>query len=202
MKLSRSAKLRWRYAGIVVVVLLVISAGLTASALASGGGEGSGSKGWVKADWARVLNFAVLGILLFVLLRKPLPKILNGRIEGIKDQLAELEAKKAEAEKQLAGYNEKLSALEQEADQIVQEYVKQGNEAKARILKEAKASADKLQQQASRAIAHEFDQAKSKLQAEIMDKSLKKAEEIIASRINASDQDQLIDEYLAKVVSK
>jgi len=201
MKLSRSAKLRWRYAGIVFVVLLMVSAGLAASAMASGDGEGSGGKGWVKADWARVLNFGVLALLLFVLLRKPLPKILNGRIEGIKDQLAELEAKKAEAEKQLAGYNEKLSALEQEADQIVQEYVKQGNEAKARILKEAEATAEKLQQQARRAIEHEFDQAKSKLQADILEKSLKKAEEIIASQINASDQDQLIDEYLAKVVS-
>ena len=201
MKLSRSAKLRWRYAGIVVVVLLMVSAGLAASAMAAGDGEESGGKGWVKADWARVLNFGVLALLLFVLLRKPLPKILNGRIEGIKDQLAELEAKKAEAEKQLAGYNEKLSALEQEADQIVQEYVKQGNEAKARILKEAEATAEKLQQQARRAIEHEFDQAKSKLQADILEKSLKKAEEIIASQINASDQDQLIDEYLAKVVS-
>ena len=201
MKLSRSAKLRWRYAGIVFVVLLMVSAGLAASAMAAGDAEGSGGKGWVKADWARVLNFGVLALLLFVLLRKPLPKILNGRIEGIKDQLAELEAKKAEAEKQLAGYNEKLSALEQEADQIVQEYVKQGNEAKARILKEAEATAEKLQQQARRAIEHEFDQAKSKLQADILEKSLKKAEEIIASQINASDQDQLIDEYLAKVVS-
>lgn len=201
MKLTRGAKQRWRYAGIIVVVLLLASAALTAPALASGGEEGSGGKGWVKADWARVLNFGVLALLLFVLLRKPLPKMLNGRIEGIKAQLAELEAKKAEAEQQLAGYNEKLSDLEKEADKIVQEYVKQGNEAKARILKEAEASAEKLQIQARRAIESEFEQAKSKLQADVLEKSLKKAEEIIASQINASDQNQLIDEYLEKVVS-
>lgn len=201
MKLSRGAKQRWCYAGIIVVVLLLVSAGLTAPALASGGEEGAGSKGWVKADWARVLNFAVLALLLFVLLRKPLPKMLNGRIDGIKEQLAELEAKKAEAEQQLAGYNEKLSALESEADKIVQEYVKQGNEAKARILKAAEASAEKLQVQARRSIESEFEQAKSKLQADVLEKSLQKAEEIIASQINASDQSQLIDEYLEKVVS-
>ncbi len=128
MKLSRGAKRPWRYAGIIVLLVLVVSAGLTVSALAAGGGDG-GEKGWVKADWARVLNFAVLAILLFILLRKPLPKALNARIDGIKDQLADLEAQKAEAEQKLAGYNEKLSALEEEADRIVQEYVKQGNEA-------------------------------------------------------------------------
>lgn len=201
MILSRGAKQRWRYAGIIVVVLLLVSAGLTAPAVASGGEEGSGSKGWVKADWARVLNFGVLALILFVLLRKPLPKMLNGRIEGIKAQLAELEAKKAEAEQQLAGYNEKLSDLENEADKIVQEYVKQGNEAKVRILKEAEASAEKLQIQARRAIESEFEQAKSKLQADVLQKSLQKAEEIIAAQINPSDQSQLIDEYLEKVVS-
>ena len=201
MKLSRGAKRSWCTAGSILLLVMVVSAGLTVSAFAAGGGEG-GSKGWQSADWARVLNFAVLAVLLFVLLRKPLPKLLNARIEGIKEQLAELEAKKAEAEQKLAGYNEKLSALEEEADKIVQEYVKQGNEAKARILEEAKASAKKLQQQASRTIENEFERAKSKLQAEVLEKSLKKAEEIIASRITESDQSQLIDEYLEKVVSQ
>jgi F-type H+-transporting ATPase subunit b len=189
-----------RFAGIIFLLILVVSAGFAVSAFAAGGGEG-GSKGWVSADWARVLNFAVLVLLLFVVLRKPLPKMLNNRIDGIRAELSELEAQKAEAEQKLAGYNEKLSALEDEADKIVQQYVKQGNEAKARILKEAEASAEKLQQQARRAIEHEFEQAKSKLQADVLEKSLKKAEEMISSQINESDQGQLIDEYLEKVVS-
>lgn len=201
MKLSRGGARSWRYAGFLILLVLAVSAALTASAVASAGGEGGDSKGWQAADWARVLNFAVLALLLFVLLRKPLPKMLNARIEGIKDQLTELEARKAEAEKQLAGYNEKLSALEQEADQIVQEYVKQGNEAKARILKEAEATAEKLKLQARRTIEHEFEQARSKLQADVLEKSLEKAEEIIKSQITDSDQSQLIDEYLHKVVS-
>jgi F-type H+-transporting ATPase subunit b len=198
--LSRGAAPPRRYAGIIFLLILVVSAGFAVSAFAAGGGEG-GSKGWVSADWARVLNFAVLVLLLFVVLRKPLPKMLNNRIDGIRAELSELEAQKAEAEQKLAGYNEKLSALEDEADKIVQQYVKQGNEAKARILKEAEASAEKLQQQARRAIEHEFEQAKSKLQADVLEKSLKKAEEMISSQINESDQGQLIDEYLEKVVS-
>jgi len=100
MKLSRGAERPRRYAGIIFLLILVVSAGFAVSAFAAGGGEG-GSKGWVSADWARVLNFAVLVLLLFVVLRKPLPKMLNNRIDGIRAELSELEAQKAEAEQKL-----------------------------------------------------------------------------------------------------
>jgi F-type H+-transporting ATPase subunit b len=37
------------------------------------------------------------------------------------------------------------------------------------------------------------------LQAEVLEKSLAKAEEIIKARISADDQNRLVDEYLEKV---
>ena len=113
------------------------------------------------------MNFAVLAVALVFVLRKPLSQALSSRIKGIKAQLDDLEAQKAEAEKQLAEYNDKLAQLEKEAEKIVDDYVRQGNEAKARILKEAEASAEKLQVQARRNIEHEFEQAKLELQKEI-----------------------------------
>jgi len=121
---------------VVFVALLFFS---TSTAMASSGGE-QGTKGWVKTDWFRVLNFGVLAVGLFLLLRKPLAQALNSRIAGIKEQLADLEAQKEAAEKKLSEYNQKLSDLEKEAEHIVAEYIKQGNEAKARILLEAGAA--------------------------------------------------------------
>jgi F-type H+-transporting ATPase subunit b len=159
----------------------------------------SGAKGWISTDWFRVMNFAVLVIVLVFLLRKPLSQALGARITGIKDQLEDLEARKAEAENQLAEYNERLSRLEKESEKIVEDYIKQGNEAKARILKEAESAAEKLQIQARRNIEHEFKQAKLKLQEEIFESSLAKAEEIITGKISGEDQDRLVDEYLRKV---
>lgn len=204
MKLYRTKHPRLLRAGVLpVMIMLLLIAGMAASApAASGHGEEVKAKGWVATDWYRVMNFSALAILLFLVLRKPIPKALNARIQGIRDQLAELESRKAEAERQLAAYNAKLSELEKEAEKIVQDYVKQGNEAKARILKEAEATAEKIQTQARRAIEHEFGQAKSKLQAEILEQSIQKAEAILKSRISASDQDKLIDEYLEKVVAQ
>ena len=105
-------------------------------ASSAGGGHGAEPKGWVATDTYRVMNFGVLAIGLFILLRKPVSNALNARIRSIKDQLNELEAKKAAAETELAKYEEKLSKLENEAEQIIEDYKRQGEEAKARILKE------------------------------------------------------------------
>lgn len=164
------------------------------------GEEGGHGTGWVPTDTYRVMNFAALFIALFLLLRKPVGNFLSGRIDGIKTELSELEAKKAAAEKELSVYQEKLAKLDDEAKQIMAEYVRQGEDAKSRILKEAEASADKLEAQAKRNIESEFKQAKESLHADVMEKALAKAEALIKSKIGTDDQTRLVDEYLEKVV--
>lgn len=183
----------------VILLILLFFFGFSIPTALSASGEDAGVKGWTSTDWFRVMNFVVLAIALVFVLRKPLSQALGARIKGIKDQLDDLETRKAEAEKQLAEYSEKLSQLEKESEQIVEDYIKQGNEAKARILKEAESAADKLQTQARRNIEHEFKQAKLKLQEEIFETSLAKAEEILKGKISEEDQDRLVDEYLRKV---
>ena len=189
-----------KLAAVVFLLVLLFSIFSISTALGSSGGEG-GAKGWISTDTFRVMNFAVLVIALVFILRKPLSQALGSRIKGIKEQLEDLEARKAAAEKKLAEYNDKLAQLEKEAENIIADYIKQGNEARARILKEAESAAEKLKAQARRNIEHEFEQAKLKLQEEIFEKSLQKAEEIIKNKISAEDQDRIVDEYLEKVVA-
>jgi F-type H+-transporting ATPase subunit b len=200
MKLSGSGRLRRSKTGTVVMLLftLLFLIFSTSTALSSSGGE-TGTKGWISTDTFRVMNFVVLAVALVFVLRKPLSQALGSRIKGIKEQLEDLEARKGEAEKKLAEYNEKLAQLEKEADKIVEDYIKQGKEAKARILKEAELAAEKLKAQARRNIDHEFEQAKMKLQQEIFEKSLVKAEEIIKSKFSGEDQSRIVDDYLKKV---
>ena len=185
----------------LIGVFLVFNAGVVIGASNSEGHDASHGTGWVKTDWYRVMNFAVLAAVLFFLLRKPVSQALNGRIKGIQDQLKDLEAKKQEAEKKLAEYNEKIADLDQEAEKIVAEYVRQGEEAKQRILKEAENAAAKLEEQARRNIEHEFKTAKLELQEEILEKALIKAEKLVKEKITSKDQNRLVDEYLDKVVA-
>lgn len=181
----------------LLVALLFLS---FEAAMAASGGD-SGSKGWGNLDWYRLMNFVVLAAALVFILRKPVSQALSSRIKGIQEQLESLEIQRAEAEKKLAQYNEKLSQLETEAAKIVDAYIKQGNEAKAKLLKEAEQAAEKLRAQARRNIEHEFDRARQKLQQEVVESSLQKAEESLKKEITAQDQDKLIDEYINKVVA-
>ncbi len=173
---------------------------ITATVSLASEAEGGHGAGWKATDTYRVMNFVVLIGVLVYLLRKPLSQALASRRKGIEEQLATLESQKAAAEKQLAQYSQKLALLEKESEKIVAEYIKQGNDAKARILKEAEAAAEKLRVQGRRSIENELERAKLSLQTEILEKSLAKAEEMIKAQISAKDQEKLIEDYLDKVV--
>jgi F-type H+-transporting ATPase subunit b len=181
----------------IVAALLFFFVGV---ALGSSGGE-HGTKGWVATDTYRVMNFAVLFLGLFFLLRKPVSQFFGARIKGIEDQLSELETKKKDASQKLEEYTAKLAQLDQEGKKIVDDYIRQGNEAKERILKEAESVADKLKEQARRNIDYEINQAKLRLQEEVLEKAIVKAEAIIKNEITIEDHDRLVDEYLKKVVA-
>jgi len=193
-------RLIFKKGSIMMVIMTMLFFCFIGVSLASSEGE-TKSKGWLATDTYKVMNFGVLAIGLFILMRKPVSQALNSRISGIKEQLSELEEKKQAAEKQLAEYTEKFSGLEQETEKLIEDYIRQGNEAKARIIDEAKKAADKLEEQARRNIEHEFKQAKLELQQEILEKALEKAEEILKDKITAKDEEKLVDEYLDKVVA-
>ena len=192
-KKVRSIGLAWT----VFLALLLVGPAIVWSA---SGGEGGGIH-WQDTDGYRVLNFSILAVGLFILLRKPFSQALNNRIKGIQSELEELESRKSAVEKQLTDYNTKLAELDKEARNIVADYIRQGEDAKARILKEAQSAAERLEEQAQKNIAYEFGQAKLNLQKEIVEKALAKAETLIQDRISNEDQNRLVDEFLAKVVA-
>lgn len=183
---------------VIVTAVLFFSVGI---ALGSSDGGEHGTKGWVATDTYRVMNFAVLFLGLFFLLRKPIAQFFGARIKGIEDQLDELETKKKDAAQKLEEYSKKLVQLDKEGKKILDDYIRQGNEARERILKEAESAADKLKEQALRNIDYEINQAKSRLQEEVLEKAIVKAEEIIKNQLTIEDHDRLVDEYLEKVVA-
>lgn len=169
-----------------------------------GGGEHGGESGgiaWSSTDWSRVLNFVVLVSVLFFLLRKIVKDALKKRIDDISDELRTLEAKREEAESSLKACLDRVAGLEAETAKIIDSYRKQGEEARIRILEEAKRSAERLELQAKKNIDHEFENARKAIKDEIITEALVKAESIIRTGITSDDQDRLVDEYLKKVVA-
>ncbi len=177
-------------------IVLALVAG-SSSAWAAAGGEVHNS--WLEIDTWKVLNFGILAIAGFLIAKKPVAQFFSSRAKDIEDELTELEQKKAQAQKKLAEYEARFRNLDQESKQILEDYIKQGEEAKKRIIAEAGAQADKLEDMAKRTIAQEFKTAKAVLQQEIVGRAMEQAEAVIKESISSDDQDRLVDEYLKKV---
>ncbi len=177
-------------------VLALVAGSTAAFASADGGGV---HNSWLAIDTWKVLNFGILAVAGFFIARKPVAQFFSSRTKDIEEELSELERKKADAEKKLAEYEARFRNLDQESKQIVEDYIKQGEEAKKRIIAEAGAQADKLEDMAKRNIEQEFKAAKAALQQEIAEKAMAQAEAVIKESISAEDQDRLVDEYLKKV---
>lgn len=196
-----NCKRQWLRAIAIALVCVVTMAGGVAMAAGGDASGGGHHNHWKQTDTAKTLNFVILAVVLFLILRKFVPKALQSRIDGIREQLADLEEQKNKAEADLTSAKQQLAQMEKEAEQIVKDYVAQGEAAKERIMAEAQKAAEKLEEQAKKNIDHEFKAAKETLKSDIVDQALAKAESLIVSKINDEDHDRLVNDYLTKVVA-
>ncbi len=180
--------------------ILLVAGSFTLAFSSAGHGEGVHNH-WLTVDTWKVLNFAALIIGGFFLARKPVREFFSSRTQKIEKELADLEERKRQAEQSLAEYQEKFRNLDQESKQIVQDYIAQGEAAKAKILAQAKAQADKLEETAKHNIDQEFKAARKDLQRQVTAQAVKMAEKIIKDSITKEDQNKLIDQYVKKVVA-
>ncbi|MCB2188318.1 MAG: F0F1 ATP synthase subunit B [Deltaproteobacteria bacterium] len=172
--------------------------GAHGEAAAEGGAHGPTS-GQIWDFTARALNFAVLAVALFFVLRKPLAKGLRGRADSVREELAELEAKREEARRAYAVMEQRLKDAESEREAVLAEFRKQGEREREKIVEAANTLAERIKAQASFTIEQETAMAKAELRQEISEMSAAVAEELLKDKITAQDQTRLVDEYLAKV---
>ncbi len=193
-------KINWKRHLKVSATVVALVAGATV-VWASGGGTGEAAhhNAWKDVDTWKVLNFVLLALGCFFIAKKPVAQFFSSRTKGIEEELTDLEQKKADAEKKLAEYEARFRNFEQESEKIVEDYIKQGEEAKKRILEEAEAQAEKLEDMAKRNIQQEFKAAKALLKQEVVDRAMEQAEALIKKSITTQDQNRLVDEYLKKV---
>jgi len=180
----------------ICAALLLIFVG---AVCASEGGGHEGGLNWMDFG-LRLANFALLAVILFKLLKKPAASFLSSRRENIQKLLAELEVKKAEAEKKTAEYKAKLALLDQEAKKIVDEMMADGEAEREKIIEAARKQAEYLKQQAQLAIQQEIKAARESLQEEISELSVAAAEELLRKSLKAQDQERLVRDFMGRVV--
>jgi F-type H+-transporting ATPase subunit b len=147
------------------------------------------------------VNFLALLIILFKLLRKPLVNFLQNRKETIQREYEELLRKKREAEAQYLELQAKLKNMEDEAKQILQNYIEQGQKEKERIIKEAEEQAKRVLEQADLYIKHELEKAKEDLRKELAQEVVKLTEERLLKGLTIEDHKRIFQDVVESLKS-
>ena len=176
---------------------------MTAAAWASeAGGHGHGGIDPNKLPdllW-RTVNFVIFAGILYKLAAKPIKTFFASRKVEISTELQDLETEKIKILKALKEAKAQLAAVAAEREQIIQQYIAEGEAEKAKIIEKAEQSAQRLKEMATMTIEGETKKAAAELKKEIVDTAVKLSEQLIKEKIVPEDQQRLVDDYLAKVV--
>jgi F-type H+-transporting ATPase subunit b len=171
------------------------------SAYASGGEGGHEGPDWFNLAW-RAFNFLILAGLLYWLLAKKIKAFFAGRQEGIRTALAEALAAREEAEKKFQEYSAKLTKATDEIDEITRMIQAQGLTEKERLVEAARKAAEKMKEDTQGRMEQEFNKAARELRIEAVRLSTQMAGELIQKNIQAKDHEELVKDYIEKVVNK
>lgn len=177
---------------------------LTGTAVFAAGGEGGGSSHkaeWIDFGW-RVLNFVILVGFLYWFLAGKIKEFFSGRRSDIKTSLHEAGAAKDEAERKFKEYSARLEKATEEIDGIVEMIKAQGLAEKEKIVEDAKKAAVKIEEDTKARMEQEFKGASNQLREEAVQLSVRMAEELLKRSITAQDHEQMVRDYLDKVVIK
>lgn len=147
----------------------------------------------------RIVNFIALMIILVKFAAKPIGSGLAARRKQIRDDLEDLQQKRAETEQSYEAFQDKLANVESEIDTIVERAIAQAEVEKVKIIEKAEQAAEDIMRTAEMAIQNEITEARRTLKNEVAEQAAVMAEELIVKNLTDDDQVKIIDDYLAKV---
>lgn len=183
-----------------ILVITGVSVLLATGALAAEqGGESSNLAAWKDFGW-RVLNFVLFVAVVYKLAGKKIKEFFSGRRQQIRSELEELEKRKAKAQSRLEDVEKSIADMDSKRQEILDDAKKQGEILRQGILEKAHQDAEKIKQQAKVKADQEMQQMMDSLRSEMAEKIIDSAQKMIVDKLGQKEQDQLIDNYLTKVV--
>lgn len=173
---------------------LVIGIALTpALALAAGDAEGGSDL------TLRVINLAILLVVLWIAARKPIQAFFMGRRDEIVGEVEAAAKLRTEAEARYSGFQRQLANLDNELDEIRRGAHDRAQAEKQRILDDAGVAAERIRNDARAAVDQELRRARDELRKEASDLSIELAGGLLRNQVTDADRDRLIDEFIAEV---
>jgi len=179
--------------GLAAVLLL---AGVAAASEAAGGHGGITAEKLQDLLW-RTVNFVVFAGILIYLVAKPAKNFFAKRTQDVATKMA---AKQAECEAAVKAAEARLAAVAKERENVIQQFVAEGEMEKAKILDKANLVAARIKEMAAFTIEQETKKAAQSLKEEVVGLATQMATDMIKEKATYADQQGLVEEYLKKVV--
>jgi F-type H+-transporting ATPase subunit b len=176
----------------------------TEEAAPAGHAEGINWFGFAKGETRPALgfmfiNFAIVGVIVFFLMRGPISRRVHTRHDGLVKALEEAKATREEAEKALADARAKTEALELEMARIREELLSGGKGEAARIAAEADKRAARMQEDANALVQQEIVRLSEGIRGEIVNAVIAAAERAVVAKIAAADHARLSVEFVDSI---
>lgn len=145
------------------------------------------------------LNFVLLVAALFVLTRKPIRAYFAARRDQIKTDIDTAAELKRQADERYATWQRRLSELETELAGIRASSSELAEAERARLLADARASAERIRQDAVQAVDQELRRARERLREEASELAIELAAGVLREQVNERDREQLLDEFIQRI---
>jgi F-type H+-transporting ATPase subunit b len=185
---------------IPIFVLLLMSGGSVLPAIAFAAEEGNKWGPWLEIG--RVLNLLLVAAVLVLALRKPLSNFFASRSQAIRDQLAEAQKARLEAESKLAEIESRMSRMDDEIREIKMVAEKEAKEEYQRLLTAAEQDADKIVERSRQEINGITRAAQQELKIHVAELSVQMAEEKIRGEITEADRERIFSRFVTKLGGK
>jgi F-type H+-transporting ATPase subunit b len=166
-------------------------------------GAGKEAEPATPADWLfRIINFSLLVGILIYFVGGILKSSLAARKDEVERLVKEAEETAKEAKKRLAEIEERVRKREEEVRAIIEDAKKRGENEKTLLIEEGNKVRERLERHAKVRIEQELKKAKEALHIEAVTLTMEFAEKKIKKDFTNKDQDNLIEEYLIKIMEK
>ena len=146
-----------------------------------------------------LIAMLVLFILLSYLLFNPARKMIEKRKAFIKDQLDEAAKAKESALEMKEEYDKKLSAVEEESEELMAQARKAAKARESEIISEADAEAPRIITRAEKEASLEKDKVKDEIKQEIVQVATQMAGRCVENSMDEITQAALVDETLKEM---
>ena len=146
-----------------------------------------------------IINFAILVVLLKVFLYKPVCNMLDSRKQEVANNLKSAEDAKLEAQKLKDEYAAQIQNARSEAQDIINQATKIGEQTKADIVNEAREEATRLVAKAQDEIVREKTEALNEIRNEIANLAVLAASKVVGKTIDVADHQNMVNNFVKEV---